>query len=122
MISVCIYCGRNKSKALVECEECLRTPDLHTDVINSIIMCFSEEDPYLNFLSMDEIEELRNSIINGSAIKVQHETFRQAEEAYSAVGTLDSPQALKYFSKMSHPRVAVMFLLFIALVIIGAEL
>ena len=120
MISVCIYCGSNKTKALDECGECLRMPHSHTDVINSIIMCFSEEDPYLNFLSMDEIEEHRESIINGAVIKLKQQTFIEAEEAYNAVGTLDSPQALKYFERISHPVMLIMFLLFLALVVMGA--
>ncbi|MEH6651753.1 MAG: hypothetical protein V7707_17170 [Motiliproteus sp.] len=98
----------------------MKTPYSHIDVINSIIMCFSEDDPYLNFLSMDEIEEFRESIIIGSAINVKQKTFREAEEAYNAVGSLDSPQALKFFAKISHPVMTVMFLLFIVFVITGS--
>lgn len=120
MISVCIYCGENKSKALDECEECLRTPDSHKDTIHSIVMCFSEEEPYLNFLTIDEIEAFRESIINGSVIEVKADDFRAAEEAYNAVGTLESPQALKYFKKISHPVMAVMLMLFVVFVIFGA--
>ena len=120
MISVCIYCGKNKSKALDECGECLRIPNAPTDVIHSIIMSYSEEEPYLNFIGIDEIEVFRESIINGSPFKVEQETFREAEEAYSAVGSMGSPQALKYFSKISQPVMMVVLLLFIALVLMGA--
>jgi hypothetical protein len=120
MISVCIYCGKNKSKAFNECGECLRTPDSHTDVIYSIIMSYSEEEPYLNFIDIDELEVLRESIINGLPFKVEQETFMQAEEAYSAVGSMGSPQALKYFSKISQPVMMVVLLLFIALLLMGA--
>ncbi len=120
MISVCIFCGSNKSKALVECEECSRIPNSHADVIHSIIMSYSEEEPYLNFVSIDEIEVLRESIINGSPIKIEHATFSVAEEAYSAAGTQGSPQALKYFSKISHPVMVVMLLVFIVFVLLGA--
>jgi hypothetical protein len=55
MLSVCIYCGKNKSEALDECGECLRAPNSHNDVIYSIIMSYSEEEPYLNFIDIDEI-------------------------------------------------------------------
>ena len=119
MTSVCIYCGRNKSEALEECGGCLRIPNSHTDVIHSIIMSYSEEEPYLNFVSIDDIEVFRESIINGSPIKVEQGVFREAEEAYSAVGTMGSPQALKYFSKISHPVMVVTLLLFIAFLLLG---
>jgi hypothetical protein len=83
-------------------------------------MCFSEDEPYLNFLSIDEIEEFRGSIINGSTIKIKQDTFREAEEAYSAAGTIGSPQALKYFAKISHPVMVMSLLLFIVFVLIGS--
>jgi len=120
MISVCIYCGKNKSKALEKCGECLRIPNSHTDVIHSIIISYSEEEPYLNFVSIDEIEVFRESIINGSPIKVEQDIFRHAEEANSAVGSMGGPQALKYFSKISHPVMVVTLLLFLAFVLMGA--
>lgn len=120
MISVCIYCGQNKSKALDRCGGCSKTPDSHADEIHSIIMCFSEEEPYLNFISMDELEALRASIVNGSAINIKQETFRQAEEAYNAVGLLDRPQTLSYFARISHPVMVVVLFLFIAFVLMGA--
>mgnify|MGYP000016710289 CR=1 FL=1 len=119
MISVCIYCGRDKSEALDECEECLRIPNSHTDVIYSIIMSYSEEEPYLNFIDIDEIEVFRESIINGSPLEVEQETFREAEEAYSAVGSMGSPQVLKYFSKISQPVMMVVLLVFIAFLLMG---
>lgn len=120
MISVCIYCGSNKPEALEECEECLRAPNSHDDVIHSIIMSYSEEAPYLNFISIDEIAEFRESIINGLPMKVKQDTFRIAEEAYSAVGSMRSPQVLKYFRKISYPVMMVVLLLFIAFVLTGA--
>ena len=120
MISVCIYCGRDKPEALNECEECLRIPNSHTDVIYSIIMSYSDEEPYLNFIDIDEIEVFRESIINGSTFKIEQETFREAEEAYSAVESMGSPQVLKYFSKISQPVMMVVLLIFIAFLLMGA--
>jgi hypothetical protein len=120
MLSVCIYCGKNKSEALDECGECLRAPNSHNDVIYSIIMSYSEEEPYLNFIDMDEIEILREAIIDGSPFKVEQEIFSEAEEAYSAVGSLESPQALKFFSKISQPVTMIILLLFIAFMLMGS--
>jgi len=119
MLSVCIYCGSNKSKALEACGNCSRVPDSHSDVIYSIIMSYSEDEPYLNFISIDEIEAFRVVIMSGSSITVDPRIFREAEDAYSAVETLGSPQALKYFSKISHPVMVVTLLLFIMFVLMG---
>ena len=119
MISVCIYCGHNKSKALAECEACAKTPESHTDVISSVVLCFSEDDPHLNFLTLEEVEAFRESIVSGSVMNIAPQTFRQAEEAYEAVGSLDSPQALQFFAKIPHSVMAIASLLFILFVIIG---
>jgi hypothetical protein len=120
MLSVCIYCGSNKPKALEACGNCSKVPDSHSDVIHSIIMSYSEDEPYLNFISIDEIEGFRESIVSGSLISVEPRVFREAEDAYSAVETLDSPQALKYFSKISHPVMVVTLLLFLMFLLTGA--
>ncbi len=119
MLSVCIYCGNNKTKALDECGECLKTPQSHTEVIHSIIMSYSEEEPYLNFISKDELEEYRKSIINGLPIKISPDTFQMAEEAFGAVGSLRSPQALKYFSRISDLVIVVVMLLILAFILLG---
>lgn len=83
-------------------------------------MSYSEDEPYLNFISIDEIEGFRESIVSGSLISVEPRIFREAEDAYSAAGTLGSPQALKFFSKISHPVMVVTLFLFILFIFIGA--
>lgn len=118
MINVCIYCGKNKAKALEECESCFSSPNSHRDVIHSIIMCFSETEPYLNFLCIEEIEEIRKKIVDGSSIKINSEVFNSAEEAYSAVKSNSGPKAIQSLSDKSVPITAVAFLIVLALIFI----
>ena len=113
-ISVCIYCGEYKIIALQACEGCLRTPESHSDIIHSIILAYSEERAYLNFLTRDKIQAMQEDIVNGLPIKIEADTFSEAEEAYSAVKTIDSPHAIGFFSKMTAP--VIMTILFLALV------
>ena len=120
MICVCIYCGQYKSKALDACGECHRTPESHTDEIHSIILCFSEMEPHLNFLRREEIEELRESILEGTELKVKPDIFSQAEEAYSAVNSITSPQLLTYFAKIANPKMGMVLLLIAAIILFGA--
>jgi len=120
MISICIYCGENKSKALDICEGCNRTPGSHNDRIHSIIVCFSEQDEYLNFITFDELNEYRETIISGRELKVDRELFSKAEEAYSAVNSLSSPQLFKYFSNISHSLVGIVLFLIMALIFLGS--
>ncbi len=120
MFSVCIYCGENKPEALEACETCLKAPDSHSDVIHSIIMSYCEQETYLNFICADELEQFRQSVINGSPIKINPGTFREAEEAYSAVKSMRGPQALKHFSKISHPVMVVTLFVFIAVLLMSA--
>lgn len=120
MLSVCIYCGSDKPEALEECGECARAPDSHPDVIHSIILSHSEDEPYLNFIGLDEIEGFRQSILSGSLLTIDPRIFKEAEEAYSAVGAMGSPQALKFFSRISHPVMVVTLFVFIMFVLMGA--
>lgn len=92
--------------ALEECASCFCSPDSHIDRIHSIILCFSETEPYLNFLSIEEIEDLREKIINGSSININTGVFKSAEEAYSAVKSNNGPKAIQYFSTISLPIIA----------------
>ena len=114
MINVCIYCGKNKNMALEECPSCLSSPNSHVDVIHSIILCFSETEPYLNFLCLEEIEEIRNKIMDGSSINIRNDIFNKAEEAYNAVKSNNGPKAIQYFSNISLPIIAVIVLTMIA--------
>ena len=98
MMSVCIYCGKDKLIALEECESCSRRPESHNDVIYSIILSFSETEPHLNFLTIDKIEEIRKDVLQGYPINVKDDVFMLAEEAYSAARIVDSPQLIKYFT------------------------
>jgi hypothetical protein len=120
MRSVCIYCGGDKLKALDECSECKSVPESHPDVIHSIILSHSADEPYLNFIALDDIEAFREAIISGLPLHIDPRIFREAEEAYRAAGTMGSPQALKYFAGISHPVLVVTLFVFIAFVLLGA--
>ncbi|WP_249697041.1 hypothetical protein [Aestuariirhabdus haliotis] len=89
-------------------------------MIHSIILSYSEDEPYLNFLSMDDIEAYRETILAGTPIHIDQTTFNAAEEAYSAVGSLESPQALQYFAKISHPVMLVLLFVFLVFILAGS--
>ena len=112
-MNVCIYCGKNKSMALEECASCFCTPTSHKDAIHSIILCFSETEPYLNFLSIEDIEVIRTKIIEGSSIVIEPKVFKAAEEAYSAVKSNSGPKLIQSLASISAPIFAVFLLLFI---------
>ncbi len=114
MISVCIYCGKNKSMALEACASCSRSPGSHVDVIHSIILCFSETEPYLNFLVIEEIEEIQKQIVEGTSIDIKADVFNRAEEAYSAVKLNDGPKLIQSFSAISFPVIAMIVLAMLA--------
>ncbi len=78
-------------------------------------MCYCTDDPHLNFLSIGEIETLCEEIGKGNKIEVSPHVFAQAEEAYSAVRSLESPQLINKFSGISSPILMVM----LALVLVG---
>jgi len=78
-------------------------------------MCYSMDDPHLNFLSIGEIEALCEDIRKGNKIQVSPQVFAQAEEAYSAVRSLESPQLINKFSEISTPILMVIS----ALVLVG---
>lgn len=118
MKNVCIYCGTDKMMALKECSSCLRTPSSHRDVIYSIILCFSESEPYLNFLSLDELDNLQQKIIAGDTIEISTEVFNRAEEAYSAVELNKGPKLIQHFSKISSPMIAIIILTMLAFLLV----
>ena len=103
MKSFCIYCPNPKPEAHEICDSCGATPESHEDLIYSIIMCHSADQPYLNFLSMKEIEALREKIANGEKVKVSPQVFNQAQEAFSAVKSLSSPPRLNKFARYASP-------------------
>mgnify|MGYP000689224382 CR=1 FL=1 len=104
--------------ALEECASCFCSPNSHTDVIHSIILCFSDAEPYLNFLSIEEIEEIRKKIADGASINIKSEVFNRAEEAYSAVKLNRGPKVIQYFSTISFPIIAVVLLTILATIFI----
>jgi len=118
MINVCIYCGKNKSEALEACESCFRSPNSHIDVIHSIVLCFSETEPYLNFLSLEEIEEIREKIIDGALINITPNVFNRAEEAYRAVKSNSGPKVMQYFANISLPITTVILITILAIIFI----
>lgn len=118
MISVCIYCGNNKLKALEACPVCARVPDAHEDVIHSILLSYSETEPYLNFISLEELESKQQSILKGEPISINREVFVVAEEAYSAVSSNSGPRAIQYFSTISIPIILVIVLTMLAAIYI----
>ena len=100
--------------ALEECASCFSSPNSHLDVIHSIILCFSETEPYLNFLSLDEVEGLRKKIIEGSSIDISTDVFTKAEEAYSAVKSNSDLKVMQYFSTISLPIMGIILLTILA--------
>ena len=104
--------------ALEECASCARQPTSHIDVIHSIVLSFSETEPYLNFLSVDEIEEIREKIIDGFPLEIRPDIFRVAEEAYSAVELNRGPKVIQRFANISLPITAIVLILIFALVFI----
>ncbi|PCJ36749.1 MAG: hypothetical protein COA75_05690 [Cellvibrionales bacterium] len=78
-------------------------------------MCYSTDDPHLNFLSIGEIEALCEEIMKGNKMEVSPQVFEQAEEAYSAVRSLESPQLIHKLAKISSPIQMIIF----ALVLVG---
>jgi len=82
-------------------------------------MCHSEDQPYLNFLSLEEIEALCEEISKGNKIKVSPQVFSQAKEAYSAVRSLGSPPILNKFSKYASPIQMVILVLVVLGLIFG---
>ena len=120
MKSFCIYCGNSKPEAHQICGSCFATPETHEDLIYSIIMCFSADEPHLNFLSIGEIEALCEEVRKGNKIEVSPEVFAQAEEAYSAVRSMGSPQLINKFSRNSSPILMVILALVIVGLVFGA--
>lgn len=114
MLSVCIYCGNSKTVALGECTSCSKSPQSHRDVIRSIVLSYSETEPYLNFLSLAEIEAIQQKIIDGSAIDIHPDVFKSAEEAYSAVSATKGPKLIQRFSDVSVPIITFILLAFLA--------
>ena len=96
---------------LEECASCFRTPSSHIDVIHSILLSFSETEPYLNFLSIEEIEKIRERIIEGSAINIELNVFKAAEEAYSAVKSKRGPKLIQSFAKIPLPIIAAVLII-----------
>ncbi len=115
MKSFCIYCGNSKHQAHQICGACAATPESHEDLIYSIIMSYSEDEPYLNFLSIEEIEALCEEIGKGNKVKVSPQIFAQAAEAYSAVRSMESSPLLSKFSRNSSP----IHIIILALVLLG---
>jgi hypothetical protein len=113
MLSVCIYCGQNKAMALKTCASCTRAPNSHRDVIHSIILCYSDTEPYLNFVSLEELEVFRDEIKTGLAIDIDAELFQRAEEAFSAVNTADGPKLIQPFAKISVPVITFILVAFV---------
>lgn len=120
MKSFCIYCGKSKPEAHQVCGTCFVIPETHADLIYSIIMCYSTDDPHLNFLSIGEIEALCEDIRKGNKIQVSPQVFEQAEDAYSAVRSLESPQLINKFSEISTPILMVISALVLVGFIFGA--
>ncbi len=115
MKSFCIYCGNSKAEAHQICGSCAATPVTHEDLIYSIIMSYSADEPYLNFLSIEEIEALCEEIGSGGKIEVSPQVFAQAKEAYSAVRSMGSPPLLSKFSRKASP----MHMVILVLVLLG---
>jgi hypothetical protein len=75
---------------------------------------YSDTEPYLNFLSLDELEVIREKIISGLPIELDAEVFSRAEEAFNAVQTTEGPKLIQYFSKITVPVTAMILLAFLA--------
>jgi hypothetical protein len=104
--------------ALEECASCGRSPSSHRDIIHSIILCFSETEPYLNFLSLEEIENIQSSIVNGVSIEISPDIFDRAEEAFAAVELNNGPKLIQRFSKISSPLIAIIILTMLAFLLV----
>lgn len=104
--------------ALEECAACRRLPSSHRDIIHSIILCFSETEPYLNFLSLEEIERIQRKILEGAVIQISPDIFQRAEEAYSAVELNKGPKLIQSFSKISSPMIAIIILTMLAFLLV----
>ncbi len=120
MKSFCMYCGNSKPEAHQICGACFAIPETHQDLIYSIIMCHSSGEPHLNFLSIEEIERLCEEIKKGNKIEVSPQVFSQAEEAYSAVRSIGSPQLISKFAKISSPMFMIMLAMLLVGIILGA--
>ena len=120
MKSFCMYCGNSEPDAHQICGSCFAIPETHKDLIYSIIMCHSPDEPHLNFLSIGEIEELCEEIRKGNKVEVSPQVFSQAEEALSAVRSLGSPQLISKFSRISSPILMVMLAMLLVGIIFGA--
>jgi hypothetical protein len=90
-------------------------PTSHIDTIRSIILCFSETEPYLNFLSLEEVEDIRAKIIDGASIVIEPTVFRAAEEAYSAAKTNGGPKLIQGLANISVPIMTVVLLLILTM-------
>jgi len=112
MISVCVYCGKNKTKALEACASCDSVPASHQDTIHSIILCYSETEPYLNFLSIEDLEEIRTKIMEGVLFSIEPAVFKAAEEAFSAVKLTTGPKLLQGLSNRSTPILVIVLITF----------
>ena len=112
-MNVCIYCGENKAMALEECASCLRAPSSHVDTIHSIILCFSETEPYLNFLTLEDVESIRTKIIDGTSIVIDPQVFKTAEEAFSAVKSKSGPKFIQGLARISAPILTLVLLIFV---------
>jgi hypothetical protein len=91
----------------------MRTPASHTDTIHSIILCFSESEPYLNFLSLADVESIRVKIAEGSKIDIEPEVFKAAEEAFSAVKSKSGPKFIQGLASISTPILTLVLLIFV---------
>lgn len=83
-------------------------------------MCHSPDEPHLNFLSIEAIERLCEEIKKGNKIEVSPQVFSQAEEAYSAVRSIGSPQLISKFAEVSSPMFMVMLAMLLVGIILGA--
>ncbi len=120
MKSFCIYCGNSKPEAHEICGACGATPVTHEDLIYSIILCHSEGEPYLNFLSLEEIEALREEIAKGNKMEVSPQVFNQAQEAFSAVKSMGSPPLLNKFARHTSRLHIIILVLVLLGLIFGA--
>jgi len=81
--------------------------------MHSIILCFSEAEPYLNFLTIEELETQRTNIIGGSSIVIEPGVFKAAEEAYGAVKLNGGPKLMQGLANKSSPILVVVLVLFL---------
>ncbi len=119
MLSVCIYCGKNKKKALDSCEVCQQVPESHLDMMHSIIMYYSEDQPYLNFLTLEEIESVRSDILSGKPLNICESVVRNAEEAYTNVQMSRGPKVIEAFQQIIYPGIWLILVLTILSLVFG---